>query len=134
LVTLPSGARVADAVEAAGGLLPEAETASLNLAAVVVDGEQVAVGVPGAAPGAAPGAVPGADGTGAASPGPGGLVDLNTATLAQLDGLPGIGPVLAERIVAYRTAQGPFTSVDQLDDVPGIGPTTAAELATLVSV
>jgi competence protein ComEA len=117
---------VADAVEAAGGLLPEADPASLNLAAVVSDGQQVAVGVPGAA----------AAGS-AASPqrsGTGGKVDLNTATPAELDGLPGIGPVLAERIVAYRTAQGPFTAVDQVDDVPGIGPATAAELAELATV
>jgi competence protein ComEA len=128
LVTLTSGSRVADAVEAAGGLLPEADPASLNLAAVVSDGEQVAVGVPGAARDPA-------DGAGsAASPGTGRRVDLNTATVAELDTLPGIGPVLAERIVDHRTTQGPFTSTDQLDDVPGIGPAIAAELAELVTV
>ena len=125
LVTLPSGARVADAIEAAGGLLPEADPASVNLAAVVDDGQQIAVGVPGA---------PIVDGGAGTPQQPGGRVDLNTATAAELDTLPGIGPVLAERIVAYRTAEGPFRSVDELEDVPGIGPTIAAELAELVTV
>ncbi|TFV77345.1 helix-hairpin-helix domain-containing protein [Blastococcus sp. CT_GayMR20] len=123
LVTLPTGARVADALAAAGGLLPEADPASVNLAAVVADGEQVTVGVPGA-PAAGPDAAPG-------SAGP---LDLNTAGVAELDALPGIGPVLAQRIVDHRTREGPFTSVGQLDDVPGIGPATAAELAELVGV
>jgi competence protein ComEA len=126
LVTLPSGSRVADAVDAAGGLLPDADPASLNLAAVVSDGQQVAVGVPGVV-------APTSAGN-AASPGAGGRLNLNTAGVAELDGLPGVGPVLAQRIVDHRTAQGPFTSTDQLDDVPGIGPTIAAELAELVTV
>ncbi len=65
---------------------------------------------------------------------PAGLLDLNTAGVAELDALPGIGPVLAQRIVDHRTREGPFTSVDQLDDVPGIGPSIAAELAGLVRV
>jgi competence protein ComEA len=129
LVTLPAGARVADAVEAAGGLLPGADPASVNLAALVSDGAQIAVGVPGAGAGsdgrpAAPGGAPGS----------GSRVDLNAATVGELDALPGIGPVLAQRIVDHRTRNGPFRSVDQLDDVPGIGPATAAELAELVGV
>jgi competence protein ComEA len=123
LVTLPAGARVADALDAAGGLLPEADPASVNLAAVVADGQQLTVGVPGV-PAAAPDAVPGSTGP----------LDLNTAGVAELDALPGIGPVLAQRIVDHRTREGPFTSVDQLDDVPGIGPAIAAELAELVGV
>jgi competence protein ComEA len=124
LVVIPAGARVADAVAAAGGLLPEADPASVNLAAVVTDGQQIAVGVPGATS------------TGSAAPGPaaGGPVDLNAATAADLDVLPGIGPVLAQRIVDHRAQQGRFTSVEQLDDVPGIGPATYAELAELVTV
>lgn len=126
LVTVPTGSRVADAVEAAGGLLPGTDPAAVNLAAVVTDGQQIAVGVPGAVGTAAAAA--------AAAGGAGGPVDLNTATAEDLDALPGIGPVLAQRIVAHRSAQGPFRSVDQLDDVPGIGPTTAAELAELVRV
>ncbi len=125
LVTLPEGARVADALAAAGGLLPEADPASVNLAAVVSDGEQIAVGVPGAAPPVAPA------GDGGAMTGP---LDLNAATAADLDALPGIGPVLAQRIVDHRDATGRFTSVEQLDDVPGIGPTTYAELSDLVRV
>ena len=128
LVTLPSGARVADAVEAAGGLVPPADPSSVNLAAVVTDGQQIVVGAPG---GAATGADGGTSAPGAAAPG--GKLNLNTATAAELDALPGVGPVLAQRIVDHRD-QGPFTSVDQLDDVPGIGPARAAELAELVTV
>ena len=127
LVTLPAGARVADAVQAAGGLLPEADPASVNLAALVPDGAQIAVGVPGA------GAGPGGGGE-AMGPGAGGRVDLNAATAGELDALPGIGPVLAQRIVDHRSRHGPFRTVDQLDDVAGIGPAIAAELAELVSV
>jgi competence protein ComEA len=124
LVTLPPGSRVADAIEAAGGMLPDADPAMVNLAAVVSDGQQIAVGVAGA---------PEETGGG---PGPaaGGKVDLNTATTADLDALPGIGPVLAQRIVDHRTAQGPYRSIDDLDDVPGIGPAIFGELADLVAV
>ena len=127
LVTLPPGARVADAVAAAGGLLPEADPASVNLAALVTDGQQIPVGmpVPAAPAGGAGGAAPG---------GPGGRVDLNTAGVADLDALPGIGPVLAQRIVDHRSRNGAFRSVEELDDVPGIGPAIAAELAELVAV
>jgi competence protein ComEA len=125
LVRLRSGSRVADAIEAAGGLLPEADPASVNLAAVVTDGQQIAVGVPGAASDGGGGAPAAGD--------PGGLVN-NTATAAELDGLPGIGPVLAQRIVDHRSSSGPFGSVEELDDVPGIGPSIAAELAGLVTV
>ncbi len=123
LVTVPTGSRVADAIEAAGGLLPGTDPAAVNLAAVLADGQQIAVGVPGAVAGPP-----------TAAGGAGGPVNLNTATAEDLDALPGIGPVLAQRIVAHRGAEGPFRSVDQLDDVPGIGPTTAAELAELVRV
>jgi competence protein ComEA len=128
LVTLAPGARVADALAAAGGLLPGADAASVNLAAVVTDGQQIAVGVPGATgdTGAQPSSSSGAGG--------GAPVNLNAATAADLDGLPGIGPVLAQRIVDYRLQQGPFTSVDQLDDVPGIGPALFAQLRKRVIV
>jgi len=124
LVTVPTGARVADAVEAAGGLLPGTDPAAVNLAALVTDGQQIAVGVPGVSAPVPP----------AGAGGGGGLVDLNSATAQELDALPGIGPVLAQRIIAHRDEQGPFRSVDQLDDVPGIGPTIFAELAELVTV
>ncbi|MGY1752413.1 helix-hairpin-helix domain-containing protein [Blastococcus sp. SYSU D01042] len=125
LVTVPVGSRVADAIEAAGGLLPGTDPAAVNLAAVVTDGQQIAVGVPAAGGG---GSAPAAGAPAA------GLVDLNSATAEELDALPGIGPVLAQRIVAHRDESGPFRSVDQLDDVPGIGPAIAAELAELVTV
>ncbi|CCG02496.1 ComEA family DNA-binding protein [Blastococcus saxobsidens] len=127
LVTLAAGARVADAVAAAGGLLPDADPASVNLAAPVTDGQQIPVGAPAAA---AP--VGGAGGP--AGGGPAGPVDLNTAGMADLDALPGIGPVLAQRIVDHRTRHGPFRTVEELDEVPGIGPAIAAELAELVAV
>jgi len=122
LVTLPMGARVADAVEAAGGLLPEADPAAVNLAAVVADGQQVAVGVSSAATGPLGGAPSG------------GPLNLNAATATDLDALPGIGPVLAQRIVSYRDQQGRFTTIEQLDDVPGIGPSIYAQLKDLVTV
>ncbi|MEU2350044.1 helix-hairpin-helix domain-containing protein [Modestobacter sp. NPDC049651] len=124
LVTLAPGARVADALAAAGGLLPEADPAAVNAAAVVTDGQQIAVGVPGAAAPAA--ATPGGP---AAGP-----VDLNTATVADLDALPGVGPVLAQRIVDHRTEHGRFTAIEQLDDVSGIGPALYARLAPLLRV
>ena len=130
LVTLPAGARVADALAAAGGLLPGADPAAVNAAAVLGDGQQIAVGVPGAAApagGAPAAAVPGA---GSAA----GPLDLHSATAADLDALPGIGPVLAQRIVDHRSTNGPFTSVDQLDDVSGIGPAVLADLTDRVRV
>jgi competence protein ComEA len=125
LVTLASGSRVADAIEAAGGLLPDADPASVNLAAVVADGQQVAVGVPAAA-GAASGA--------AAPSGGGGPVNLNTADVAALDGLPGIGPVLAQRIVDHRAQHGPFRQMADLLDVAGIGPAIVDKLADAVTL
>lgn len=128
LVTLPAGSRVADAVAAAGGALPDADLATVNLARVLVDGEQVAVGVPGAAP--VPGTVPGAS-QGGAGPGP---VNLNTASEAELETLPGVGPVLAGRIAQWRTDNGGFTSVEQLQEVDGIGPSTFEELRDEVTV
>jgi competence protein ComEA len=124
LVVLPEGARTADALAAAGGLLPGADPAAVNLAAVVTDGQQIAIGVPGAAGGAAA----------AAPAAAGGRVPLNSATVSDLDALPGIGPVLAQRIVDHRAQNGPFTAVEQLDDVPGIGPAIYDELADLVTV
>lgn len=130
VVTVPAGARVIDAVRAAGGSLPGADLETLNLARKLTDGELVAVGVPGPAPAA--GADPGSGAPPAA--GSTGPVDLNTATLAELDGLPGVGPVLAQRILDWRTAHGQFASVDQLADVSGIGESRMAQLRDLVRV
>ncbi|MEV4538191.1 helix-hairpin-helix domain-containing protein [Asanoa sp. NPDC049518] len=130
LVRLPAGARVADAVEAAGGTLPGTDLASVNLARHLTDGEQVLIGVtppPGAVTGAPAG------GTGSDS-GAGGKVNLNTATLAELDSLPGVGPVLAQRILDHRTAKGGFKSVGDLRNVDGIGASRYEDLKELVTV
>ncbi|MFJ9179808.1 helix-hairpin-helix domain-containing protein [Streptomyces sp. NPDC102360] len=112
---LPAGARVADALRAAGGLRPGTDTAGLNRARFLVDGEQVQVGEPAAAAAAAP------SGGSAGASAPAGPIGLNTATLEQLDTLPGVGPVLAQHIVDYRTEHGGFRSVDELREVNGIG-------------
>jgi competence protein ComEA len=127
VVHLPAGARVADALEAAGGVRPGVDVAMLNLARKVVDGELILVGVapsPGMSMPAAPG--------GAAAAG--GLVNLNTATLADLDTLPGVGPVLAQRILDARTAQGGFHAVSDLRKVDGIGDARYEQLKDLVTV
>ena len=130
LVELPPGARVADALQAAGGANPGVDVAPLNLARKVTDGELIMVGVtlpPGAAP-TAP--------AGAATPGqPGaGPINLNTATLAELDTLPGVGPVLAQRILEAREAQGGFKAVSDLRNVDGIGTSRYEQLKDLVTV
>lgn len=124
LVTLAAGSRVADAVAAAGGALPGADLATVNLARILTDGEQVAVGVPGATD----------DGAGPPAAATAGPVNLNTASQAQLEELPGVGPVLAERIVTWRTDNGGFSSVEQLQEVAGIGPATFDELRDEVTV
>jgi competence protein ComEA len=118
LVELPAGSRVAAAIEAAGGALPEIDLSTVNLARRLVDGELITVGVP---------AVTDAEASG-------GLVNLNTASVATLQELPGVGPVLASRIVAYREQRGGFSSVDELRQVTGIGDSTFAELQPLVTV
>ncbi|MFI5985955.1 helix-hairpin-helix domain-containing protein [Streptomyces sp. NPDC051555] len=121
---LPAGSRVEDALAAAGGVQPGTDTSGLNRARILLDGEQVLVGVPAQpAPG---GPAPGGPGQG---PGP---VSLATATVEQLDGLPGVGPVLARHIVDYRTARGGFRSVEELRQVNGIGDRRFADLRVLV--
>ncbi|MGW7440615.1 helix-hairpin-helix domain-containing protein [Streptomyces sp. NPDC054849] len=107
---LPAGSRVEDALAAAGGVRPGTDTSGLNRARVLVDGEQVLVGAPAQPP---PGGA-----VGAPAPGP---LSLGSATVAQLDGLPGVGPVLAQHIVDFRTARGGFRSVEELRQVNGIG-------------
>ncbi|MFN3001998.1 helix-hairpin-helix domain-containing protein [Mycolicibacterium wolinskyi] len=139
LVTLDSGARIADALTAAGGPLDGADLIGLNMARRVADGEQIVVGI--AAPPGEPttmgSSIAGEASTPpAAAPAddPAGPVDLNTATVEQLDALPGIGPVTAEAIVAWRAANGRFASIDQLGDVDGIGPARLEKLRALVRV
>jgi competence protein ComEA len=129
LIELPDGARVADALDAAGGALPGTDLSSLNLARRVVDGEQIAVGVPPAAD-AAPG--PGATGSGSAvGDGP---LDLNSATEGQLDALPGVGPVTAQRILEWRRLNGRFSRVEQLREIEGVGERRFAQIRELVVV
>jgi competence protein ComEA len=141
LVTLEPGARIADALTAAGGTVDGADLMGLNMARRVNDGEQIIVGI-AAAPGepAAMGSSSTGD-SGTAPPtnaestspsAPGGLVDLNAATVDELDTLPGIGPVTAAAIIAWRDANGRFASVDQLGDVDGIGPARLEKLRHLV--
>jgi competence protein ComEA len=120
LVRLPAGSRVADAIEAAGGALPGTDLSMVNLARKVVDGELIVVGL------AATGV------SGAA--GPGATVNLNTATLDQLQTLPGVGPVLAQRIIDYRNEHGGFARVTDLRQVSGIGDARFNELKDKVSV
>jgi competence protein ComEA len=128
LYRLPAGSRVDDAVRAAGGPLHGVDLSSLNLAARVVDGQQILVGTRSLhGPPAPSGGVPPPAGSGA-------TISLNSASLDQLETLPGVGPVLAQKIIDWRAAHGGFTSVDQLTDVSGIGDVTFAELAPLVTL
>jgi competence protein ComEA len=131
VVTLPAGSRVIDAVEAAGGGLPNADLDRLNLAAKAVDGERVLVQHVGDPPAAAD-ASASSDAT--ATGVPAGPLDLNTATQAQLEQLPGIGPQLAQAILAERTRKGGFRSVNELREVRGIGERRFADLKSLVTV
>jgi competence protein ComEA len=120
------GARVIDAVEAAGGARPGAELQALNLAAPLVDGSQILVPKQGAV-------VP-AGATGSSTAVAGGLVNVNSATAAELETLPGIGEVTAQAIIDFRTENGPFASVDELLDVTGIGDVTLENIRELVTV
>ncbi|MDG4827629.1 ComEA family DNA-binding protein [Asanoa sp. WMMD1127] len=130
LVRLPAGARVADAVEAAGGATPGTDLSTVNLARRLTDGEMVLVGVT-PPPGSAPDPSAGGPAVGGAGDG---KVNLNTATLAELDSLPGVGPVLAQRILDHRTAKGGFKSVGDLRNVDGIGASRYEDLKDLVTV
>jgi len=139
VVELPAGSRVIDAVEAVGGAPPDADLDRLNLAAKLVDGERVFVPKVGQAdPGVVPGASgdAGADGSGgsAGAVAPGGKVNLNTATQAELETLPGVGPVTATSILEWRSEHGAFSSVDELLEVSGIGDATLAEIAPHVTL
>jgi competence protein ComEA len=126
LYRLPQGTRVADALGRAGGLTRRADRTLVNLAAPLADGEQVIV------PARVSGAAAGVSG-GSGSAAPAGPVHLNVATLEQLDALPGVGPVTAQKILDYRQKHGAFGSVDELDAIPGIGPARLDQLRDLVA-
>ncbi len=131
---LPAHSRVQDAVQSAGGFLPEADEQAVNLAAFLQDGEKLSI--PTQAPtrtvtGNQPAAAP-ANPTAAANI-PGGLVDINSASQSELESLPGIGPVIAGRIIAYRQDHGAFASIQDIQDVSGIGPATFARLQDLIT-
>jgi competence protein ComEA len=125
LYRLAGGARVADAVEQAGGAARAADLSLVNLAAPLVDGQQVVV--PARVRAAAAG------GNSSGSSGTSGPVHLNTASVAELDELPGIGPVTAQKIVDFREQHGAFSSVEDLDAIPGIGPAKVEQLRELVA-
>lgn len=134
IATLPAGSRVADALEAAGGARPGTRLSTLNLARVLVDGEQVLVGIatpPGVAASAASGAT-GSSATGGTGALP--VVNINTATEQELEELPGVGPVTASSILEFRAEKGRFSSVDELLEVSGIGDATLAKIAPYVSL
>jgi len=134
VVRVTTGARVLDVVAAAGGLAPDADTTRVNLAAKVADGQRVVVPAVGAPVPSAVAGDGGADADVAGTPDPSSPVNLNEATAAQLDTLPGVGPATAAAIIAHRVQHGPFRSVDALGDVRGIGPAKLEQLRPLVTV
>lgn len=130
--TLPAGSRLQDAIQAAGGLLPDANSGAINLAAVLVDGERIVIPVLydvnslSSSPGVTLGRSTTLEGLG--------LININTASQSELELLPGIGPITAQKIIEYRQAYGPFSSIEAILDVPGIGDKTLAEIKDLISV
>jgi competence protein ComEA len=131
---LPAGSRVIDAIRAAGGTRPDARLRTVNLARLLVDGEQLLVGLPGANDPSVPtSSEPGQTSTGGTGSGVA-RVDLNTATQEQLEALPQIGPVTAQAILAWRRQHRRFSSVDELLEVRGIGDATLAQLRPFVYV
>ena len=142
VVEVPAGARVVEAIERAGGFLPEANPASVNLAAPLVDGQQIVVGTEALPAGEIAGGSGGADGSGADSADsgaagasePSGQININTATATQLEELPGIGPATATKIIDFREKNGPFASIDALEEVPGIGPAKVEALRDVATI
>jgi competence protein ComEA len=125
--SLPRLSRVQDAIQAAGGLLPEADAQIMNLAALLEDGERVRV------PSQRPTAAPPPQGS-TAPAAESGLINLNWATQAELESLPGIGPEMAKRILDYRDQNGPFDNIEAIQQVSGIGPATYARIQDLITV
>lgn len=140
VVELPSGSRTHEAIAAAGGSTAGADLDRLNLAAMLMDGQKVYVPRPGEAlpsdPSATASAPEGGNtaGSGSAETGQDGKTNLNTAGIEELDALPKVGPVLAQRIIAWRQEHGPFKTVEELDAVDGVGPKMLESLLPLVSV
>jgi len=141
LVTLTAGSRVQDALDAAGGLTRKADPGELNLAQQVADGQQITVGTKGKPSGELrSGSTGGAESpsgsgsTGGSAAGSGQPVNLNTASQAALEELPGVGPVMAGKIIAWRTEHGRFSRVEELQEIDGVGPKTYAKLAPLCQV
>jgi competence protein ComEA len=133
VISLASGSRVQDALKAAGGALPRSDLTSINLAQPLADGEQILVARVGTGSSVSAGS-PVASSPGSGGSRSGGVVDLNTGDVSALDSLPGVGPVLAQRILDWRTAHGRFTSIDELDEVSGIGDKLMAEIRPRVRV
>ena len=144
LVTLTAGSRVQDAIDAAGGLTRKADPGELNLAQQVGDGQQIVVGTKskpngelrtGTVGGSSSGSTSGGSSSGGGSAGTSGQpVNLNAASQAELEELPGVGPVMAGKIIAWRTEHGRFSRVEELQEIDGVGPKTYARLAPLCRV
>ncbi len=133
---LPTGSRVKDAIESAGGLSPDASIQGLNLAAQLQDGDLIWIpAIPKANPETSnPDKIPSEDQAPISTPASTGLININTATLEELDTLPGIGPVKAQSIIDHRNEHGPFNSIEAIQDVVGIGPVTYEGLKELITV
>jgi len=134
LVSLPDGSRVQDAIEKTGGLTRSADPGDLNLAQLLTDGEQIVIGTKGEPAGEVRDGGGGGDGGSTGGPGSSATVDLNRATQAQLEELPGVGPVTADKIIAWREEHRRFSRVEELQEVDGIGPKTYAQIAPHVRV
>jgi competence protein ComEA len=133
--SLPPGSHVQDGVEAAGGLMPEANSQAVNLAALAEDGQRIFIPTQAPLPPTPqPGSIHTATSVNPSSPIPGGLVNINTATLEELDSLPGIGPVTAQKIIDYRQNNGLFNRIEDIMNVPGIAEGTFAKIRDLITV